>query len=58
VTYPSAAEHAAEKLDPRRFATGHGFSRADKVSKMSRALAPADPSVAEFAFRSDFFRSL
>jgi hypothetical protein len=25
---------------------------------MSRALAPANPSFAEFAFRSDFFRSL
>jgi hypothetical protein len=25
---------------------------------MSRALAPADPSFAKFAFRSDFFRSL
>jgi hypothetical protein len=38
--------------------SGHDFSRADKVGKMSRALAPADPSLAEFAFRLDFFRSL
>jgi hypothetical protein len=37
---------------------GHDFSRADKVSKMSWALAPANPSLSEFAFHSDFFRSL
>jgi hypothetical protein len=37
---------------------GHDFSRANKVSKMRRALAPANPYLAEFAFHSDFFRSL
>jgi hypothetical protein len=37
--------------------SGHDFSRADKVRKMSRALAPANPSLSEFAFHSDFFRS-
>jgi hypothetical protein len=34
------------------------FSRADKVRRMSRASAPANLSLAEFAFRSDFFRNL
>jgi hypothetical protein len=38
--------------------SGHDFSRADKVGKMRRALAPANPYLAEFAFRLDFFRSL
>jgi hypothetical protein len=38
--------------------SGHDFSRANKVTKMSRALAPANPYLAEFAFHSDFFRSL
>jgi hypothetical protein len=38
--------------------SGHDFSRANKVSKMRRALAPAIPSLSEFAFHSDFFRSL
>jgi hypothetical protein len=38
--------------------SGHDFSRANKVSKMRRALAPANPYLAEFAFHSDFFRSL
>jgi hypothetical protein len=37
---------------------GHDFSRANKVSKMRRALALANPYLAEFAFHSDFFRSL
>jgi hypothetical protein len=38
--------------------SGHDFSRANKVSKMRRALAQASPYLAEFAFHSDFFRSL
>jgi hypothetical protein len=38
--------------------SGHDFSRANKVSKMRRALAPANPYLAEFAFHLDFFRSL
>jgi hypothetical protein len=38
--------------------SGHDFSRADKVTKMTRALATANPYLAEFAFHSDFFRSL
>jgi hypothetical protein len=48
----------AEKLNRSGFVTGHGFSRADKASRMNRALAPANLSLAEFAFYSDFFRSL
>jgi hypothetical protein len=35
-----------------------GTALADKVSRMSRTSAPADPSFAKFAFRSDFFPSL
>jgi hypothetical protein len=34
----SAVEQAAEKLNSRGSVTGHAFSRADKVSGMSRAL--------------------
>jgi hypothetical protein len=41
-----------------KYESGLDFSRADKVNKMSRASAPADPSFAGFAFHSDFFRNL
>jgi hypothetical protein len=37
---------------------GTAFSRANKFSRMSWALAPANPSFADFAFHSGFFRSL
>ena len=36
----------------------HGGSRADKVSRMIRALAPANSLFAEFAFRLAFLRSV
>jgi hypothetical protein len=49
---------AAKKLNKRGFVTGHDFSRADNASKMNRALAPANPSFAGSAFRSDFFPRL
>jgi hypothetical protein len=49
-----AAENSAES----RHESGPDFSRANKVSRMSRASAPANPFFAGFAFRSDFFRNL
>jgi hypothetical protein len=45
---------AGEKLNGRSFVTGHGFSRADMVNKMSRALAHANPTFAQFDFRRAF----
>jgi hypothetical protein len=42
----------------RSFVTGHEFNRADKANKMRQASAPVNPFFAEFAFLSDFFRSL
>jgi len=49
----SSLKNSAESKD----VSGPDFSRADKVSKMIRDSAPANPSCAGFAFRSEFFRN-
>jgi hypothetical protein len=56
--YQGTTSQLAEKLNRSSLVSGHGFSRADNANKMCWALAPADPSSAGFAFRSDFFRNL